>query len=494
MTTQHSSSSTTNHAVSSLANNHTISSLNSINGNNAANSTNSLISHIFQRLRNLNTKEEIFQASIEIIHQVLQCDRVVVYSLQSESYSQVTAEAVTSGYAQILGKTIKDTCFESEYIEKYQKGRVSAITDIHNAGIDYCYLEKLEDIQVKANLVAPLIDGERSLLGLLVVHQCSTTRQWQQSEIDFLLKIIDWTMERAEQQKHHFHLVRRIENTQRYRSILAKIIQEIYAKTDSESILQLASERAKEILECDRVVAYSLEAHNIGEVVAESTLPSLAPILGKVIVDPCFEYRYLKKYQDGRVRAMNNIYESNISTCYLESLEEIAVKSNLVVPVNSDDGTIYGLLIAHQCFRFRDWQSEDIDCLQSIAFHAGLALSKTTIKRKQQLVDLSLPKLNNSKEQLIKAKSQLQKVQEPLTNTSNILVEISNLNKLLNREINLINKNSSLQTRKDIKLIQLFAKKLALNTIKLQSSLGNFEESTSIIDVIIDDLTAIVRD
>jgi methyl-accepting chemotaxis protein PixJ len=490
MTTQHSSSSAINHAISNISN---VSNNHGINSN-TANFTNSLIGNIFQKLRNVKTKEEIFQASIEIIHQVLQCDRVVVYSLQPDSYCQVTAEAVTSGYAQILGKTIKDTCFESGYIEKYQKGRVRAIADIYNVGMDYCYLEKLENIQVKANLVAPLINRDRSLLGLLVVHQCGSTRQWQQSEIDFLLKIADWTMEQAEQKEQYFNLHQQVEKTQQHQKVLEQIIREIHGAIDSDVILQLATERAKELLQCDRVVAYSLEAHNMGEIIAESTIPSLAPILGKVIVDPCFEYRYLEKYQDGRVRAMNNIYESKISPCYQETLEEIAVKSNLVVPINLDDGTIYGLLIAHQCFEFRDWQPEDIDGLQKIAFHAGLSLSKATLKVKQQLVELNLPKLDNAKERLVKAKSQLQKIQEPLADTSNILVEISNLNKLLNREINLINTNGSLQTRKDIKLIQLFIKKLALNTIKLQTSLGGFDENSDIIDVIIEDLTTSLQD
>ena len=483
MTTQHSPSSATNHTISNLSNKHAINS-------NPVNIiiTNGLISNIFQKLRNVKTKEAIFQASIEIIHQVLRCDRVVVYSLQSDSYCQVTAEAVTPGYAQILGKTIKDTCFEEGYIEKYQKGRVSSIADIYNSGMDNCYLEKLENIQVRANLVAPLIKPDRSLLGLLVVHQCSSTRQWEQSEIDFLLKIADWTMEQAQQKEQYFNLHQQVEKTQQHQQTLEQIIKEIYAATDSDVILQLATKRAKELLQCDRVVAYSLEAHNMGEIIAESTRPSLAPILGKVIVDPCFEYGYLQKYQDGRVRAMNNIYESQTSSCYRETLEEIAVKSNLIVPINSDDGRIYGLLLAHQCFEFRDWQPEDINGLQKIAFHTGLSLSKATLKIEQQLVEINLPKLDDARERLILAKSQLQEIQEPLTNTSNILVEISNLNKLLNREINLINKNGSLQTRKDIKLIQLFVKKLALNTIKLQTSLGSFDEKTNIIDAIIEDL------
>lgn len=457
--------------------------------NNAPKSSGLIITNIFQKIRNVKTKEELFQISVEIVHQTLECDRAVVYSLESDSFSKVIAEAVTSGYAQLLGTIFQDPCFEAGYIEKYQKGRVRAVGDIYNAGISFCYIESLENIQVKANLVVPLIKKDSSLLGLLVVHQCSQIRQWRQSEIDFLLKISDWMMEQIAEKEEFQNLQVKLEQVRQQQDILNQFTREIHTAEDSLAVLQLATERAKELLKCDRVVIYGLEDRELGTIVAESTLTSLAPILGRIITDPCFEHGYISKYQDGRVRAMNNIYEAGMTPCYIEMLDKIGVKANLIVPINLDNGTIYGLLVAHQCFQFREWQQEDINCLEKIAFQTGLCLSKTKVQEKLQAIKFSLSELERTKQQFNKVKSQLKTIQKPIKDTSDIFIEINNLNKLLEREFNLINQNSSIQTKKDIKLIQIFAKKMALNTIRLQESLETFSNKQNEMENLLNNLT-----
>ena len=73
---------------------------------------------IFKQLLQSDTEEQILQAGVEIVHQFLKCDRVVVYSMQSISKYKITAEAVTPGYSQILHSTIEDPCFEARYFDK----------------------------------------------------------------------------------------------------------------------------------------------------------------------------------------------------------------------------------------------------------------------------------------------------------------------------------------------------------------------------------------
>ena len=54
--------------------------------------------------------------------------------MQPDSYCKIVAETVTPGFSQTLGMTITDPCFEAGYIEKYRRGRVRAITDVHQGG------------------------------------------------------------------------------------------------------------------------------------------------------------------------------------------------------------------------------------------------------------------------------------------------------------------------------------------------------------------------
>ena len=438
---------------------------------------NKVLTELFKNLREAKTEADLLQTAVETIYQTLKCDRVVVYSLQSDSYCKITAEAVTPGYTQTLGKTIKDSCFEDGYIEKYSRGRVRAINDIHASTINPCHIENLKKIDVKSNLVTPIVDPDDCLYGLLVMHQCATTREWQQSEVEFVLKVSSWVIEQIAHKQTFASLESENERLKQARKLIKGVTQQIHQVVTSEEVLQQGVEQAREIINCDRVVVYGLQDGNMGEIVAEATAPALASILGSVIKDPCFEYRYIDKYQKGRIRSTPNIFEAGMTECYVENLAKIGVKSNLVAPINWDNGNIYGLLVAHQCFDFKNWQPEEIENFQEIAFHIGLSLSKARIREQSHTIETGLHQLSHVRDTVNLAKSKIEQIKQPMQNTGRILVEVNNLNKLLEREIVQINQNSSAQTKKDTKLIQIIARKLISITSKLRTSLGTVNTS-----------------
>jgi len=266
-------------------------------------------------------------------------------------------------------------------------------------------------------------------------------------------------------------------NIKAAQQLITAATKKIHSATNSQSVLQTGVLEAKEIINCDRVVVYGLQNSNMGEIVAEASAPALAPILGSVIKDPCFEYRYIDQYQKGRIRSIPNIFEAGMTDCYVENLAKIGVRSNLVAPINWDNGKIYGLLVAHQCFDFKDWQPEEIENFQAIALHVGLSLSKAIIKEQSQSIETGIHQLNHVRDTVNLAKSKIDLIKQPMVSTSKILVEVNNLNKLLEREINQINQSASAQTKKDTKLIQIIARKLILITTKLRSSLGSVNAS-----------------
>ena len=438
---------------------------------------NSMFTEIFKQLRSIKTESDILQAGVEIVKQSLNCDRTVVYSLQDDSYCKIVAEAVTPGYTQTLGRTIRDSCFEQGYIEKYRKGRVRAINDVYKSGMNPCHIKNLEKIEVKSNLVVPIVRSNDSLYGLLVMHQCSRERQWQQADIAFVLEVAAWIVEQLQQRLAHSDLESKLGKIEQAQQLITSITQEIHGATSAEEVLNLGVRKAKEILNCDRVVVYSLQKENLGEIVAEATSTALAPILGKVIVDPCFEYRYSDRYQQGRIRATTNIFEAGLSDCYLDTLTEIGVKSNLVAPINWDNGKIYGLLIAHQCFTFKDWQSEEIEHFRQIALHTGLCLSKAKVKEQSLAIETKFNQLEDIKNTVSAAQQKIDRAKQPIYSTNQILIEANNLNKLLEREIDRINQTGLTQTKKDIKLIQIIFRKLVTILAKVRPYLGSINAS-----------------
>ncbi|MEM7590763.1 MAG: GAF domain-containing protein [Cyanobacteria bacterium P01_A01_bin.83] len=445
-------------------------SLSTIAANNI--SVVNIFTEIFKKLHDVKTSDSTLQAAVEIVYQVIQCDRAVVYSMQSDSYCKIVAEAVTPGYTQTLGMKLQDPCFEAGYIEKYRRGRVRAITDIYNSGINPCHIESLEKIEVRSNLVVPLVRPDDSLYGLLVMHQCSRAREWQQSEVEFVLQVASWIIEQLSEQETNLACQSQVTQMKQAKELINDAILRIHRAETSLEVLQQGVEQAKTMLNCDRVVVYCLQNQQMGKIVAEATTPALAPTLGSTIKDPCFEYRYIEQYQQGRIRSIPNIYEAGMTACYVENLAKIGVRSNLVAPINWDNGKIYGLLVAHQCFDFKDWQPTEIDCFKDIALHTGLSLSKAKFKEQSQTIEAGLNRLNDIRTTVSLAQSKISQIKQPIYDTNKILVEIGNLYKLLEREINQINQNSSAQTKKDTKLIQIITRKLFGVTVKLKQSLG----------------------
>lgn len=429
-----------------------------------------LVLDLVKEIRAAASEQDFYTVSVRTIYRVLKCDRVVVYSLNQPSQGEIIAEAVNPRFTRTLGSIIEDPCFEARYIDKYQQGRIRAISNIYEAGMSRCYVDNLEKIEVKANLVVPMCDLEGTLYGLLVAHQCSDFRNWKQSEIDFALQLASWTAEKIFEWKKQQHLQTQLEKSSQWQELIVEFVREIHQQEKVTSVLQLAVERAKETLKCDRVVVYSLQGNSIGKIVAEAKISALAPILNSVIEDPCFEYRYIDKYKQGRVSAISNIFEAGMSKCYVDNLDKIAVKSTLVVPINWDDGEIYGLLVAHQCFEYKEWKTEEIEWLKQVGLHTGLALSKVKLKERVDKTQSSLVCMELARDTITISKSNVEQIREPIRAASQLLIEANNLNKLLSREFDSIVESIPPQSKKQTKFIQILLKKLSSNLIELKKS------------------------
>lgn len=183
-----------------------------------------------------------------------------------------------------------------------------------------------------------------------------------------------------------------------------------------------------------------------------------------------------------------------MTPCYTDNLAKIGVKSNLVAPINWDNGKIYGLLVAHQCFSYKEWETEEIEYFRQVAFHVGLSLSKAKLKEQSQSIQTGFTQLNKINENLALAKSKIQRLRQSSQNTNQIFSEIDNLNKLLLREINLINQNSAPQTQKDTKLIQIMLKKLMVTISKLKQYMNASDNSKNEVDFLLGETISDISD
>jgi PAS domain S-box-containing protein len=143
------------------------------------------IANISQNIHRSLDLKQILSSTVERIGELLQSDRVLIFRFQPDWSGKVVAEFLATGYDSVLNLDVNDPCFGEQYVEPYRQGRVYAIADFDQVKILPCYRRLITKLQVRANLIVPILQGEH-LWGLLIAHQCFTPRQWQTEEIELL--------------------------------------------------------------------------------------------------------------------------------------------------------------------------------------------------------------------------------------------------------------------------------------------------------------------
>ncbi len=150
-----------------------------------------LLARIAFRIRQSLELDQTLQTAVTEVRQLLGCDRVLAYQFAPDMSGLIIAESVGAGWTSALGVIVRDTYFQNQGVEDYRHGRRQIVADIKTAGLDPCHVALLDRFEVRASLITPiLIWSEASethqLWGLIVAHQCSTSRTWQGDEVDLL--------------------------------------------------------------------------------------------------------------------------------------------------------------------------------------------------------------------------------------------------------------------------------------------------------------------
>ncbi|HEY9596308.1 MAG TPA: GAF domain-containing protein, partial [Cyanophyceae cyanobacterium] len=351
-----------------------------------------LIGAIAQRIHQSLNLEDILNITVAEVRQFLACDRTIIYRLHADGSGVVVVESVGSEWIPISGTVINDRYFADIYIQLYQQGRVQSVEDIYNAGLTQCHIDLLAWFQVRANLVVPIVHEQR-LWGLLVAQQCSETRQWQSLEIDLLKSLATQVAIAIQQSELYQQAQTEILQRQQVEEALqqqfqrehlvAAIAQRIRQSLNLEQILERTVTEVRQVLQTDRVIIFRFQPDWSGKVVVESVNAHWSSILGEIIHDPCFKDSYIAPYQQGRIKAIEDIHTANLSQCHIDLLTRFQVRANLVVPILHKD-QLWGLLIVHHCSEPRQWQSCEMDLLKSLASQAAIAIQQSQLYTQAQ--------------------------------------------------------------------------------------------------------------
>ncbi|MGL4375523.1 MAG: PAS domain-containing sensor histidine kinase, partial [Microcoleaceae cyanobacterium] len=169
-------------------------------------------------------------------------------------------------------------------------------------------------------------------------------------------------------------------------SLLREITQRIRESLDLKTIFETATQEIREFLDADRVaiLQFSHDSNFVdSEFVAESVINGFISALGKKFQDHCFREKYHRDYQQGKIQAVNDIYENGMPPCLINLLAQFQVRASLIVPLLK--GTeLWGLLCIHQCDSPRSWQPLEIDLLKQIASQLTIAIQQASLYQQVQ--------------------------------------------------------------------------------------------------------------
>lgn len=292
--------------------------------------------------------------------------------------SQFLKDAGLTKEAEIIGKTDYDLPWKKEEADFYRKydRRVmeSGIPELN-------IIETQQRTDGKLNWLntnkVPLRNLAGDMVGVLGFYEDITARKYAEITLEKQLRRM---------------------------TLLKQITQEIRHSLDTKEVFGTATREIRNLLQADRVGIFQfLEGSNCteGEYVAETVNANYASALNTRVSDHCFGEEYAGKYFEGRIQAVSNIYQANLSDCHIELLAQFQVKANLTIPLLQGN-KLWGFLCIHQCSQPRNWQDEEIAFMQEIAAQLSIALDQAKLleieKHQHQLLEQQNQELRESKQ------------------------------------------------------------------------------------------------
>ncbi len=186
--------------------------------------------------------------------------------------------------------------------------------------------------------------------------------------------------------------------------LMGAIAHRIRQSLNLNEILYTTVAEVRQLLQNDRVLLFKLCDDGVGRVVVESVAPGLPETVGQEFPDEVFPKQCHQYYLRGQARVVSDITHDEFAPCLTDYLQQLQVKSKLVIPILRSsqsveltdrcllypESSLWGVMTAHDCSGFRQWQQWEIDLLSSLATQIGIAIqqSELYLQLEAQLTEL----------------------------------------------------------------------------------------------------------
>ncbi|OLP18195.1 hypothetical protein BST81_13145 [Leptolyngbya sp. 'hensonii'] len=372
-----------------------------------------LITRITNHLRRSLDLQDILNTTVTEVRQILENDRVLIYRLLPDGGGVVIAESIAAGWQPILRQTITDPCLtEASCIQPYIQGHFQNTADIEQSGLSECYVQLLKQLQVRANLVLPILQGDQ-VWGWLVAQQCNAPRVWQPEEVTLLQQLsnqVAIAIQQSElyQQVQHLNTTLELQVQERtaqlqqsldFEALLKRITDKVRDSLDENQILQTAvQELASRIgVGCCDTGIYNLEQGT--STIRYEYTRSLASSQGQVIQMADYEAIY-RQLQQGE----------HLQFCkYHDHRGWMAV---LVCPIQDNQETFGDLWLFD--VPEKQFNEQEVRLVQQVTNQCAIALRQARLYQKAQSQVQELERLNQLKDDFLSTVSH--ELRSPMSN------------------------------------------------------------------------------
>lgn len=215
-----------------------------------------LFAEVTLKIRQSLQLKEILRTTVIEVQRILKADRVLIYQVLPDGTGKAISESVLPDHPAILEMEFPEEVFPENYQQLYAQGRVRAIADVHDPdlGLTDCLVEFVEQFDIRAKLIVPILQTLNShspgevpqLWGLLIAHQCKSTRQWVDFELELMQQLADQIGIALSQAQLLEHLEEMVEaRTAELKQVNLNLKQEIADRMQAESALRRSEEQLR---------------------------------------------------------------------------------------------------------------------------------------------------------------------------------------------------------------------------------------------------------
>ena len=220
----------------------------------------------------------------------------------------------------------------------------------------------------------------------------------QSGQITSIVAVIEDITERKQ---HEQAIAKKLQKEQ----LLGQITLQIRSSLDSKQIFQTAALQIGQAFGINRCLIYRYEEDPEPQIslVAEYLDRDYPSLIGRGI--PLSGAIFSELLAQDRAFTSCNVFQSQSWAEFQEFAQQIELKSLMNIRT-SYQGKPNGVICLHQCDRFRQWTTEEIELLEAVAIQLGIAIAQVKLLEKEQQHKLKLNYKNHQLQEEIKIRQE----------------------------------------------------------------------------------------